>query len=106
MRVALALARLVRSGVRSYDVVGRLETNRIGVLLAGTTSSDAYLWAEKIRKAIAGQVITIGEKSFSVTVSAGVSGVLEGMRPEELSGNTTAVLNRATEAGGNTVRVF
>jgi diguanylate cyclase (GGDEF)-like protein len=105
-RVVLALARLIRSGVRPYDVVGRVETNRLGVLLAGTTSSDAYLWAEKIRKNIAGQVITIGEKSFSVTISAGVSGVLEGMRSEELIGNTIAVLNRATEAGGNTVRVF
>jgi diguanylate cyclase (GGDEF)-like protein len=105
-RVVLALARLIRSGVRPYDVVGRVETNRLGVLLAGTTSSDAYLWAEKIRKNIAGQVITIGEKSFSVTISAGVSGVLEGMRNPELVGNTIAVLNRATEAGGNTVRVF
>jgi diguanylate cyclase (GGDEF)-like protein len=105
-RVALALARLVRSCVRPYDVVGRVETNRLGILLAGTTSSDAYLWAEKIRKNIAGQVITIGEKSFSVTVSAGVSCVLEGMRREELVSNTTAVLNRATESGGNTVRVF
>jgi diguanylate cyclase (GGDEF)-like protein len=105
-RVVLALARLIRSGVRPYDVVGRVETNRVGVLLAGTTSSDAYLWAEKIRKNIAGQVITIGEKSFSVTISAGVSGVLEGMRNPELVGNTVAVLNRATEAGGNTVRVF
>jgi diguanylate cyclase (GGDEF)-like protein len=105
-RVVLAVARLVRSCVRAYDVVGRIETNRFGVLLAGTTSSDAYLWAEKIRKSIAGQVITIGEKSFSVTVSAGISGALEGMRREELVGNTVAVLNRAVEAGGNTVRVF
>lgn len=105
-RVVLTVARLVRSCVRGYDVVGRIETNRFGVLLAGTTSSDAYLWAEKIRKNIAGHVITIGEKSFSVTISAGLSGVLEGMRKEELVGNTIAVLNRATEAGGNTVRVF
>ncbi len=105
-RVVLAVARLVRSCVRGYDVVGRIGTNRFGVMLAGTTSSDAYLWAEKIRKGIAGQVITIGEKSFSVTISVGVSGVLEGMRGDELHGNTVAVLNRATEAGGNTVRVF
>jgi diguanylate cyclase (GGDEF)-like protein len=105
-RVVLSIARLVRSCVRPYDVVGRVETNRFGALLAGTTSSDAYLWAEKIRKNIAGCVITIGEKSFSVTISVGVSGVLEGMRREELVGNTIAVLNRATEAGGNTVRVF
>ncbi len=105
-RVVLTVSRLVHSCVRGYDVVGRIETNRFGVLLAGTTSSDAYLWAEKIRKNIAGSVITIGEKSFSVTISAGVSGVLEGMRKEELVGNTIAVLNRASEAGGNTVRVF
>ncbi|HLA99820.1 MAG TPA: diguanylate cyclase, partial [Bacteroidota bacterium] len=105
-RVILTVARLIRACVRPYDVVGRIESNRFGVLLAGTASSDAYLWAEKIRKNIAGHVITIGEKSFSVTISAGVSGVLEGMRKEELVGNTTAVINRATEAGGNTVRVF
>jgi len=105
-RVVLTIARLIRSSVRSYDVVGRIETNRFGILLAGTASSDAYLWAEKIRKNIAGHVITIGEKSFSVTISTGVSGVLEGMRREDLVGNTLAVINRATEAGGNTVRVF
>ncbi len=105
-RVVLTVARHIRSCVRSYDVVGRTETNRFGVLLAGTASSDAYLWAEKVRKSIAGHVITIGEKSFSVTISVGVSGVLEGMRKEDLIGNTIAVINRATEAGGNTVRVF
>lgn len=105
-RVVATVAKAIRASVRPYDVVGRCETNRFGVLLIDTASSDAYLWAERIRKNIAGHVINLDGKTFSVTISTGVCGTLEGMRKEDLLGNTVAVLNRAAEAGGNTVRVF
>lgn len=105
-RVMGTLAKAVRASVRSYDLVGRYDVSRLGILLVSTTANDAYLWAEKIRKSIAGHVISLDGKSFSVTVSAGVCGALEGMRKEELLGNTVAVITRASEAGGNAVRVF
>ena len=105
-RVMWTLAKAVRASVRSYDIVGRHDLSRFGVILVNTTANDAYLWAEKIRKSIAGHVIDLDGKSFSVTVSAGVCGALEGMRKEELLGNTLTVINRASEAGGNAVRVF
>ncbi len=105
-RVIVALAKAVRASVRSYDVVGRYDFNRFGIVLVNTASNEAYLWAEKIRKNVAGHVINLDGKSFSVTISIGVCGALEGMRKEELLGNATAVINRASEAGGNTVRVF
>jgi diguanylate cyclase (GGDEF)-like protein len=105
-RVIATLAQAIRASIRPYDIAGRYATDRFGVVLANTASSDAYLWAEKIRKNIAGHVINSDGKSFSVTVSIGVCGALEEMKKEELLGNTAAVLNKATESGGNAVRIF
>lgn len=100
------VAKIIRGNIRSYDIVGRQEHDGMGVLLISTTASDAYLWAEKIRKQIAGHIITLGGKSFSVTVSAGVCGLSEGMCKDELLAGTTRVLSKAIEDGGNLVRVL
>jgi len=105
-RVLVTLAKTIRASIRPYDIAGRYGADRFVVVLANTAASEAYLWAEKIRKSIAGHVINAAGKSFSVTVSIGVCGALEGMRKEELLGNAAAVLNKATEAGGNAVRIF
>ena len=105
-RVMLTLAKAIRGSVRTYDIVGRFDSSRFGVLLINTAANEAYLWAEKIRKNVAGHVISLEGKNFSITISTGVCGALEGMKREELVGNTVAVVNKASEAGGNAVRVF
>ena len=105
-RVMLTLAQAVRTSIRPYDMVGRCDRDCFGVILINTPANDSYLWAEKIRRNVAANVIHIEGKSFSITISAGVCGALDGMRIEELIGNTTTVLNKATEDGGNAVRVF
>ena len=105
-RVMLTLAKAIRSSVRTYDIVGRYDEHRFSVVLIDTAANDAYLWAEKIRKNVAAHVMNLDGKSFSVTISTGVCGALDGMRKEEFVGNTLAVLNKAVDAGGNVVRVF
>ena len=70
------------------------------------TASDAYLWAEKMRKAIAGHVIVFGQRSFSVTVSFGICGLSERMTSRELVNGAMQVYGKALESGGNAVRVF
>ncbi len=105
-RVMLAIAKALRNSIRPYDIAGRTGNDQFGVALLSTAANDAYLWAEKIRKNIASLVITLEGKNFSLTISIGVCGALEGMRKEELLGNAVAVLGRAAEAGGNVVRVF
>mgnify|MGYP005833863161 FL=1 len=105
-RINATVARAIRSCVRNYDLVGFFERDRFGVLLINTAANDAYIWAEKIRKHIAGLIINLEGKSFSITISIGVAGALEGMKKEELIGNTSAVLGTASQAGGNVVRVF
>jgi len=99
-------AKILRAHVRAYDVLGRLERDRLGVLLISTAASDAYLWAEKMRKLISSHVINVGPRSFSITVSAGVCGLSEGMGIDDLVAGTTQVLGKAIEHGGNLVRVY
>jgi len=100
------VARIVRGSIRTYDVVGRLDDDRLAVLLVNTTASDGYLWAEKMRKQVASHIIALGGRSFSVTMSAGVCGLSDGMQRDELLQGTTQVLDKAVEGGGNLVRVF
>ena len=100
------VSKVLRSNIRHYDVLGRQDEDRLGVLLINTAASDAYLWAEKLRKMISSHVITVGTKTLSVTVSAGVCGLTEGMQTGELVAGTAQVLGKAMEHGGNLVRVY
>ena len=101
-----SLNELVRKNLRPYDVLGRQDGNVLGVLLTNMTASDAYLWAEKLRKAIAGHAIVHGQRSISVTVSFGICGLSERMTARELVTGATQVYDKALESGGNAVRVF
>jgi diguanylate cyclase (GGDEF)-like protein len=100
------LATMARAQTRPYDLVGRLEDDRIAVVLIDTAASDGYLWAEKVRKQIASHVMNVGSRSFSVTVSVGVCGLNDGMSTSDLITGTRHVLDKAIENGGNLVRVY
>lgn len=100
------IGRMIKGSIRSYDLVGRFDFNKFAVLLTDTSANEAYLWSEKLRKNIASNIINLDEKSFSVTVSAGVCGFTGTVSDMELLDNTSQVLKRAAEAGGNVVRVF
>jgi len=100
------VGRMTKSSIRPYDLVGRVDFNRFAVLLINTTANDAYLWAEKLRKNIASNIINIEQKSFSITVSVGVCGAADEISDLELFENAGHVLGKAIEAGGNMVRVY
>lgn len=100
------VAKVVRANTRPYDIIGRWDDDMLGILLVNTAASDGYLWAEKVRKLIAGHIISLDHTSISVTVSAGVCGMSEGMKKEQLIAGTSQVLHKAIEDGGNLVRVY
>ena len=99
------VAKLMRGNVRPYDTVGVLDQNTIGILLVETVATDAYLWAEKIRRLVAAHVIEVSARTISVTVSVGVCGLSEGMHAADVVRGATRVLENAVEGGGNLVRV-
>jgi diguanylate cyclase (GGDEF)-like protein len=100
------LTRVVRANLRTYDAVGHLEDDRLGILLVHMAASEAYLWAERVRKLIASHVLTMGGRSFSVTVTLGVCGASEGMQATEIVAGAAKVLQKAIEGGGNLVRLY
>ena len=104
--VIATLANAVRVSIRTYDLVGRLDRAQLGILLVNTPANEGYLWGEKIRKNVSSHIMSYDGKNFSITISIGVCGALEGMKKEELIGNARTVLTKAVEAGGNSVRVF
>jgi diguanylate cyclase (GGDEF)-like protein len=104
--VLQTIGRLIRTAVRPYDVVGRFDTNRFAAVLIETTTNEASLWAEKLRKNVAGHIVNVGGKSFSVTISVGVCGASTELSDMVLLENADRVLKKAVEAGGNIVRVF
>ena len=102
----VSVAQHVRRSVRPYDVVARFDAITFSVLLADTIANDAYIWADKLRTTIAGGIVTFDKRSFSISVTIGISGAGAGMTADELMKNTALVLDQARKAGGNIVRVF
>ncbi|HWP35217.1 MAG TPA: DUF1670 domain-containing protein [Thermodesulfobacteriota bacterium] len=103
-----AVAEVLREGLRSTDVVGRLGAARFGALVPAD-AARAYRVAERVRTLVAGQ----GEEGRGVpaaarlTVSVGgasypASGVENVRQLFELA---EAMLSQAKEAGGNRTRL-
>ena len=100
------VARHLRASVRPYDVVGRYDGSTFGVILGDTIASDAFMWAEKLRTAISGSIVSVDKRSFSLSVTIGISGASSKMLSDELIKNVSHVLEQAKKAGGNIARVF
>lgn len=100
------VGRMIKTSIRPYDLVGRYDFNRFAVLLVHTTPNEASLWAEKLRKNVASNIINVENRSFSVTISVGISGALDETSDMELLEKADRVLKKAVEAGGNIVRVY
>lgn len=100
------VGRMIKNSIRPYDLVGRFDFNRFAVLLVNTTPNEASLWAEKLRKNVASNIINVESRSFSVTISMGISGAVNEASDVELLEKADRVLKKAVEAGGNIVRVY
>lgn len=103
--VLIHVASIVNKHIRPYDVVGRLDTNLIGLGTSGKDDRDMQLVAEIIRKEIAISVKEISGKKFTVTVSIGIANSVSGDNAETLITNANQVLEKAI-AKGNSIAVF
>ncbi len=67
------VSRTIREAVRQIDFIGRYGGEEICVVLAETNKEQANFAAERIRQAIALEVIKVYDEALKVTVSIGVS---------------------------------
>jgi diguanylate cyclase (GGDEF)-like protein len=103
--VLIHVASIVNKHIRPYDVIGRLDTNLIGLGTSGKDDRDMQLVAEIIRKEIAISVKEISGRKFTVTVSIGIANSVSGDNAETLITNANQVLEKAMTKG-NSIAVF
>ncbi len=98
------VARLLRAGLRRYDVAARFGGEEFAILLPGTGSEVAREVAERARRCLAGSDIEIAEDEIlRVTASFGVAERRPGEPVAELVRRADDALYRAKEEGRDRV---
>ncbi len=71
------IVRILQNQLRAIDVVGRLGGDEFAVILHYTELDDGRQVAEKLRRALSGDVFQWDERSFRLSASIGVSEITE-----------------------------
>ncbi|MBK6846656.1 MAG: sensor domain-containing diguanylate cyclase [Proteobacteria bacterium] len=97
-RVAATLA----AHARKVDLVARYGGEEFAIVLEETGSSGAHLLCERVRQAIAAEVLSSDKGNFGVTISLGVATYPEdGVRKEQLIERADQALYQAKHGGRN-----
>jgi len=96
--------RRIQQVVRSYDLVGRYGGEEFLVVLPECSPNEVEVCAERIRLAIAGEQVPVGDSAISITVSIGTA-ILEPASNSEIGALTAAdtALYNAKAKGRNRV---
>jgi len=101
-----AVVTALLSGLRPYDQLGRFGGEGFTAVLPGTDHGEACAVAERLRRAVAGCPVLLGETPVELTISVGVA--VLGEHGADLTDLLTAAdhaLYRAKQAGRNQVTV-
>jgi len=105
-RVLATIAAILRKQLRTADIPGRWGGEEFAVVLPETDIVAAEAVAERVREAIASEVIDGGEVGLVVTASIGVAQAAAGGRdPHEVLAAADEALYEAKREGRNRVRV-
>lgn len=102
-RVLKELARMLRSGVRRQDTVGRWGGEEFLIILPDTDIHGAILLAEKIRTKIAARGFQCENAPFRVTMTLGASQVRARETMDDAVKRADKALYQGKEAGRNRV---
>ena len=97
------VADTISSTVRHGDFSGRYGGEEFIVLLPTISKEKAIEIAEKIRVAIKDIIFKTDKKSFSVTISIGLTKYIKGMDKNTLVGNADNALYQAKKAGRDNI---
>ncbi len=107
-QVEQVLARIggtLQEHIKPYDIVGRYDRYSFGLLLLHSSPEDAYLRGEKVRKTVAGNVITHGGSSYSVSISIAGCTISQTSDVDHILKLAQQAFERAISDGGNCVKV-
>ena len=104
-RVIKSLSRLLRQRLRGADVIGRYGGEEFAVALPDTSGDKAALVLDQIRVSFAAIVQHAGDRTFQVTLSAGVAQYRDGSDGESLIQSADEALYKAKHGGRNRVEI-
>ncbi len=96
---------IIRSLVRPYHIIGRLDRAVLGILLPGVSLQQAQMLVDHIRRKIAGTPQTIEGRTVVVTVSAGVAQLTGSQTPQAALDHALTALHQAVRRS-NTVVLY
>lgn len=97
------VAETIKSSIRTIDVPARYGGDEFIIILPDTELERGHLVAERIRRAIASNTVTLNGRSFSITVSAGVAQFQPGQTGSQMVNDVDSALYEAKARGRNTV---
>lgn len=101
--VLTSISALLRSGLRSGDVLARLGGDEFAAVLFGCTEDSARAVAESLRGMLASADINAAGRSFSLGGSIGVVAIHQGDRPADVIARADTALYQAKHGGRNRV---
>lgn len=98
------VAGILKQKVREIDLVARYGGEEFCILLPEANKADAYVVAERIRKAVEGYTIKAYDETLSITISMGISSFPEDSPGlDDLIENADTALYEAKRQGRNKV---
>jgi diguanylate cyclase (GGDEF)-like protein len=96
------LSALIKKHARETDICGRYGGEEFTILLADTSLKNAYVFAERLRKAVCESVVSFNEVTLTYTISLGVAEVDDAIHNHETwIEHADSALYQSKEGGRN-----
>ena len=101
------LAQVISEQVRETDITGRYGGEEFVIFLSGTTSNDAMIFTERLRKTVESSVFIYNDIEIKYTISIGIAEVLPALESvSQWLENTDKALYESKNNGRNRVTVY
>ena len=104
-KVLKIIAKSLQKNLRDSDFIARFGGEEFVALMPETTTSEAKVVAEKLRKKIEESPFNFKKEPVQITVSFGISELAEGESIEEVFARADKALYKAKENGRNQIQV-
>lgn len=105
-KVLRAVAQIMKSNIRSIDLLGRYGGEEFLLVFPNTPKENAKIAAEKLRKEVESHRFKYKDKEFRITISAGVAEYSFGDDINSLISKADEALYKAKSSGKNRVEVY
>ena len=105
--VIRVVSRLLRESLRKTDIAGRYGGEEFGIILGHTTADNAFIYCERLRKAIEETTVTHDNIDIKFTVSLGICEASKKLDDyKEWLEKTDQALYQCKETGRNKTTIF